>query len=991
TPLSGNVLGNDSDSDPGDSLTVSQFVVNGSTVVVPAGPSGGSAGIAGVGSLTLQADGSYRFTPVADWNGSVPTITYTVRDIAGVTASSTLTITVGAVNDPPTANDDGYDTTDTAGPPGGAPINGNVLGNDSDPDAGTALQVVAIDAGAGSVGGNTAGRFGSLTLNADGSFSYAVDQSNASVVALLRGQSLTDTFSYTISDGAGATSTATITVTIHGTNDAPGAGNDHNTIAEEQVSASGNVISGTRTDGSGASSTDPSAQDVDPDGDPLTVVAITLPAGSAGSIGSPFAGAFGAITLAADGSYSYRLDNGKLAVQQLHQGQTLTDSFIYTTTDGRGSFVDATITITITGSNDEPLAVADVNTISEDAAFPATGDVLLNDSDIDSNSTLTVATVSGVGAGAVSGDTSGRFGTLTLHTDGSYDYRLDNGNSVVQALAAGQSLTDSFSYSATDGEGGFATTTLTITIDGENDPPVANADTANTPEDTSLSGNVLANDSDPDAGDTLTISQFVVAGVTVTVPAGASGGSTAIAGVGSLTIRDDGSYSFTPLPDWNGSVPTITYTVRDIAGATSTSTLSITVMPVADITADSISTNSTAPLRFDPLAGSNGATADNFDDPTATVTAVSTPAHGSALVNPDGSISYTPTPGYVGSDSFSYTVSSGGVSETATVNVNVTNAAPVANADTASTPEDTPLSGNVLANDRDPDTGDTLTVSQFVVDGVTVIVPAGPNGGSTAIAGVGTLTLKADGSYSFTPLPDWNGSVPIITYTVSDAAGATSTSTLAITVTPVADHRVPPYVFVNLDPAHWFGEAPIERLVARIDQPFVPAEYVLRQVGRAQDSLAEGVAAILRVQDPLRIGEIQSSLLNVYQTMTPRQFVLDQGVAYSRQLVAELQQRAQLLADRMTLGGESLNDDLSAFSPLNIGAGSNVAEAPVAAVPVATTAASSAELPDAIAAIEQPSAAATPGRPTTPRVASSFSEQLRQSQSQRRRVPGPVV
>jgi VCBS repeat-containing protein len=809
TLLTGNVLSNDSDPDAGDSLTVTQFVVDGVTVDVPAGTVGGSTLIAGVGTLTVKADGSYSFSPLTNWNGNVPTVSYSIRDSAGATASSTLSITVGGGNDPPTANDDNYDTTDTAGPPGGTPISGNVLGNDSDPDAGTTLEVVAIDGGAGSVGGNTAGSFGSLTLNADGRFTYAVDQGNATVVSLQRGDSLTETFSYTISDGDGATSSATIIFTIHGTNDAPSAGNDRNSITEEQVSASGNVISGAKISGGGVSSTDPAARDIDPNGDPLTVTEIRLADNSAGVVGASFAGQFGALTIDAAGDYVYALDNANVAVQALHDGETLSDSFVYTTSDGRGSFVDATLTMTISGSNDAPLAVADVNRISEDSPTPISGNVLLNDSDVDSNSTLSVVAVSGASPGAVDGHASGSFGTLTLNADGSYSYALDNSHSAVQALAVEQTLSDVFTYTVSDGEGGSTSTTLTIIIDGEND-------------------------------------------------------------------------------------------------------------------------------------------------------------------------------------------------------------APLANADTASAAEDTLLTGNVLSNDSDPDRGDRLTVTQFVVDGVTVVVPAGAVGGSTTIAGVGTLTLTADGDYRFTPLPDWNGRVPTVSYTVRDSAGATAISSLEITVIPALESRVSPYVFENFDVARWLDAARMERIFAPIEQPFFPAQYVLQQVGRAQESLAEAVAALLGVYDARQAGELRSLLRDFYQTMTPGQFVLDQGVAFSRELLAELQQRA-LLSSHMAVGGESLYDDFSIFSPLQIVA--NPGQLPTAGGIPSATAEEPAALPEgadagkAAAALEPvagtesadgfPRGAGSPGvaadgllppvlpaaRSTPAAVARSFSEQLRQSQSERRRVP----
>ncbi|MEQ1487199.1 MAG: Ig-like domain-containing protein [Methylotenera sp.] len=239
-------------------------------------------------------------------------------------------------------------------------------------------------------------------------------------------------------------------------------------------------------------------------------------------------------------------------------------------------------------------------------------------------------------------------------------------------------------------------------------------------------------------------------------------------------------------------MPTITYTVKDTAGATATSTLILTVTPVADITADSITTSSTAPITFNPLTGTNGATADAFENPAAAITAVGSPAHGTVSLNPDGTISYTPTPGYVGPDSFTYTVTSNGVTETATITVGVTNAAPVANPDTGSIAEDSTLTvaasptTGLLANDTDTDLGDSKVVSQFVVNGVTVLVdPA--TGGSSTIAGIGSISINADGSYSFVPAADFNGTVPTITYTVKDTAGATATSTLILTVTAVND------------------------------------------------------------------------------------------------------------------------------------------------------------------------------------------------------------
>ena len=106
----------------------------------------------------------------------------------------------------------------------------------------------------------------------------------------------------------------------------------------------------------------------------------------------------------------------------------------------------------------------------------------------------------------------------------------------------------------------------------------------------------------------------------------------------------------------------------------------------------------------------------------------------------------------------------------------VANPPPVATDDTATTPEDTPVSGNVLTNDHDPD-GDALAVTGFSVGGATF-----SPGLTAVIAGVGTLTIGADGAYSFTPAADYHGPVPDVTYTVSDGQGGTDTGTLHLSV-----------------------------------------------------------------------------------------------------------------------------------------------------------------------------------------------------------------
>ena len=154
-----------------------------------------------------------------------------------------------------------------------------------------------------------------------------------------------------------------------------------------------------------------------------------------------------------------------------------------------------------------------------------------------------------------------------------------------------------------------------------------------------------------------------------------------IAGVGEFTLRADGSYTLTPVADWNGRVPTITYTVNDaLIGGNTTGTLNIIMSPVVDINADNATTHAGNSVTTDVLAN------DNFSNPDATITAVTNGTNGTATLQ-NGQIIYTPRSGFVGTDTYTYTVTSGGVTETSTVTVFVTNDVPVVNPEGVITPQ----------------------------------------------------------------------------------------------------------------------------------------------------------------------------------------------------------------------------------------------------------------------------------------------------------------
>ena len=153
------------------------------------------------------------------------------------------------------------------------------------------------------------------------------------------------------------------------------------------------------------------------------------------------------------------------------------------------------------------------------------------------------------------------------------------------------------------------------------------------------------------------------------------------------------------------------------------------------------------------------------DGDALTVGRVSDPANGTATVNPDNTVTYTPDPGFVGTDTFTYTAFDGEWEDTATVTVTVEkrpNTAPVASADTATTPRNTAVIIPVLANDTDAD-GDALTLT-----GVTQ-----PSSG--------TASANADGTVTYTPAINFNGTVSF-TYSIADGHGGTATGGVTVTV-----------------------------------------------------------------------------------------------------------------------------------------------------------------------------------------------------------------
>jgi hypothetical protein len=451
--------------------------------------------------------------------------------------------------------------------------------------------------------------------------------------------------------------------------------------------------------------------DVDPEGDDLSAVLESGPR-------------HGSVTLNRDGSFVYTPNRNFDEF----------DTFTYRASDGTAESEPVTVFILIKPFPDAPVATDDAYATDEDAPLTiAAAGVLGNDSDADGDG-LTAALVSD----PANGD-------LTFNSDGTFGYTPHHNFSG----------TDSFSYRASDGAAAD-TATVTINVRPVNDAPAAAPDSYVTDEDTPLEvasgAGVLSNDSDVDGDD---LSAVVVVG-----PAH-----------GSLELGGQGSLSYTPARDFNGT-DSFSYRTSDGELVSETVTVTIDVGPVNDAPAaegDTYATDEDTALEVAAAAGVLSNDSDVEGDALSAAVA-SGPAHGSLSLTAEGSLSYTPKRDYNGSDSFEYSAGDGADSGTATVTIDVrpVNDAPAATGDAYQTDEDTPLhidAPGVLANDTDID-ADALAA------------------GLVSGAVHGSLDLRGDGSLRYTPDPDYNGS-DSFSYRAFDGGLDSDTVTVTIEVRPV--------------------------------------------------------------------------------------------------------------------------------------------------------------------------------------------------------------
>ncbi|MEY9093453.1 Ig-like domain-containing protein [Paenibacillus sp. RC84] len=671
------------------------------------------------------------------------TVTYQFQSVTGGTVfngtAASSVVTAAAGNYPPFASDvTGTIAEDTS-------FTGQIPA--SDPESAVLSYTVASPPA-----------HGTATLNANGSFTYVPNLN-------FNG---TDSFSVTVSDGSGGTANSLVTIRVTPVNDPPAVQNlSFTTLEDTSLSgkvtatdvagdsltfslavppAHGTVVFGPTgvftytpspnyngtdgftysiSDGNGGAATASVTITVTPVNDPPvtsnlnlttaedTPVTGAVPATDVGgdsltyTLAAPVTN--GSVTLNADGTFVY--------APGLHFNGT--DSFAVRVSDGKGGTAVSNVTITVTPVNDPPIASGGSVVTPEDT--PVSGKINASDADGDA---LTYA----LGTAPLNG-------TVVLAADGSYTYTpLANFNG-----------TDSFNVVVSDGNGGAAISHVVVTVTPVNDLPAAQDKNVVTPEDTPVSGRVLASDVD---GDALTFA-----------PGAPSANGTSV-------VAPDGSYTYTAAPDFNGT-DSFTVTVSDGNGGTDSAAATVTVTPVndpPDMFDEQCLTPEDKPLTCQIKASDVAGDALTYALGTP-------PVSGTAVVTADGTYTYTPNPDFYGGDGFTVTVSDGNggtATETVTVNVAPVNDAPVTADLVLTTPEDTAAAGQIAATDAD---GDALTF----------MLRTQPTRGS--------VILNPDGTFKYTPIPDFNGT-DLFTVLVDDGNGGTAVANVTVTVTPVNDAPV---------------------------------------------------------------------------------------------------------------------------------------------------------------------------------------------------------
>ncbi len=475
------------------------------SVELVAGPAVGSISIDVSGQFSYDYGDSFQYLSLGE--SAFMSFSYRVTDADMDAETATVNIEIIGVNDAPVA------LSDTATVDEDSSVSIDATANDYDVDQSDTFSITAVEQSP----------LGGIASIVDGSIVF---DSNGDFEDLAEGESREVVLGYEITDDKGASAEAEIAVTVTGVNDAPVA-NDDSASGTENEALLLDVL---------ANDTDVDTSDVH------TVDTVTLlddgRASSASGSGPAVSISNNQISFNPGAAYDY------LAI-----GEEVTAEIEYSMSDDKGASDTATLLIQITGTNDRPVATADVAQVGEDDSRSI--DVLANDYDTDDSDTITISDFTQPDNG----------GTVSL-VNGEFVF---DSNGDFEELAEGQSELSSFSYQISDDHGATDWTSVDLTVVGANDAPVARMDDAEVQESGSVLIDVLRNDSDIDTGDELTISSVSVV---------YGGGS---ASVVDGEIRFDTSGDFEQLAAGQEAEAIVEYTVTDKFGATATSAVFVTV------------------------------------------------------------------------------------------------------------------------------------------------------------------------------------------------------------------------------------------------------------------------------------------------------------------------------------------------------------------------------------------------------------------------------
>ncbi|WP_211251218.1 VCBS domain-containing protein [Deefgea rivuli] len=827
----------------GTVITAAQLATLGTTpITINTGE--GSLQLTGFDAATGKVTYSYDPSVQANVGGKdvIDNIAITVTDKNNVVGTDSLDI---AIQDTvPTANADSNSILENTATTSGNVILGDAKGGVADTNSSdTGLTLTTA--------GTFVGKYGTLVIAANGTYTYTLDNANPTVNALNPGQSLTDeVFNYTVRDADGSTSTAKLTLTINGASD----GGPTVSIPDTDGNAGANASDKTVVESDGPVTGDFSV--TAPDGiKEINVGGTVITAAQLATLGTtPITINTGEGVLqltgfdAATGKVTYSYDP---SVQANVGGKDVLDNIAITITDKNN--VVGTDSLDIAIQDTVPTANADTNSILENTATTS-GNVILGDAKggvADTNSSDTGLTLT------TAGTFVGKYGTLVIAANGTYTYTLDNANPTVNALNPGQSLTDEvFNYTVRDADGSTSSATLNITVNGASDggPTVSIPDT---------DGNAGANASDktviesdgPVIGDfSVTapdgIKEINVGGTVITAAQLATLGTTPITintGEGVLQLTGFNAatgkvtYSYDPSVQANVGgkdvIDNIAITVTDKNNVVGTDSLDIAIqdtVPTANADTNSILENTATTTGNVILGDAKGGVADtNSSDTGLTLTTAGTfvGKYGTLVIAANGTYTYTldnanPTVNALNlgqsltDEVFNYTVrDADGSTSSASLNITVngTNDAPVLDLDASGA--GTGFRNTYVENGTgvaiadvdslitDVDSANlqtaTITLSNTQVGDVLSFtgLPAGITGSSAIVGGNIVITLTGNASKAtyetaleairFSNTSDSPSTVDrVINVVVNDGTANSNTAVSTISVTAVNDAPV---------------------------------------------------------------------------------------------------------------------------------------------------------------------------------------------------------